>query len=519
MPKLQLFSSSVALLFIAATACPVAAQNEIRDAFDLSRPLSLAFESKAPDADQVSYCVASGKNCKCGCPSCCCKKKAKPNPCATSHKGVYYDNDFSYLSKGCYCSNCLGDCLKLMPVDRCGRWGTVDIGGQLRYRYHHEEGMGQVAGTTRFQDTQTDFLLTRLRLYTNWQISDNVRFYMEGIYADASGDEDYIHRPIDDNFCDLLNVFVDLKVSNTTTVRVGRQELLYGVQRTVSPLDWANTRRTFEGVKVMYRHCDWAIDGFYTGFVPVESNKFDDADYNQDFYGLYGVYSGMENATLDVYYLGYDDQRPLTTQPAGSRDFSLHTVGMRLNGSRGKWLYEFEGAPQFGRQSGIGLDHTAGFATAGIGRQLDMMWSPTVWVYYDYASGNNIGGDFNRYNQVFPLAHKYLGFIDATQRSNIESPNLLVKMKPHKKVDLLLWYYHLMANQDTDIVPSIGGTPAQSAGSKDWGDEIDVIVKYTFDPRSNLLVGYSRFWAGNKITPVGGAVDADFFYTQWELNF
>jgi len=39
------------------------------------------------------------------------------------------------------------------------------------------------------------------------------------------------------------------------------------------------------------------------------------------------------------------------------------------------------------------------------------------------------GGDFNRYNHLFPLAHKYLGFIDATARANIESPNLLVTMK------------------------------------------------------------------------------------------
>jgi hypothetical protein len=33
------------------------------------------------------------------------------------------------------------------------------------------------------------------------------------------------------------------------------------------------------------------------------------------------------------------------------------------------------------------------------------------------------------------------------------------------------------------------------------------------------LFGWSHFWTGNKITPPGGAVDADFFYTQWELDF
>jgi len=75
-----------------------------------------------------------------------------------------------------------------------------------------------------------------------------------------------------------------------------------------------------------------------------------------------------------------------------------------------------------------------------------------LWFYYDYASGNNTGGDFNRFNQLFPLAHKYFGFIDAVQRSNVEAPNVLLTMAPTKNVKLLLWYWHFMANQETDIV-------------------------------------------------------------------
>jgi hypothetical protein len=34
-------------------------------------------------------------------------------------------------------------------------------------------------------------------------------------------------------------------------VRVGRQELLYGSQRLISTLDWANTRRTFQGENLL----------------------------------------------------------------------------------------------------------------------------------------------------------------------------------------------------------------------------------------------------------------------------
>jgi hypothetical protein len=214
-----------------------------------------------------------------------------------------------------------------------------------------------------------------------------------------------------------------------------------------------------------------------------------------------------------LYYIGYDNRHP----GAITSDFSLHTFGSRLYGTRGDWLYEMEGGGQLGRQSGLGLDQEAAFGTAGLGRKLSRhKWQPTIWVYYDYASGNAGGDSFNRFNQLFPLGHKYFGFIDAVQRSNIEAPNVLLTMKPHAKWDLLCWYWHFMANQAGDIVPSIGGTPVQSTTSKDFGDELDLTARYSFGPRSNVLFGYSHFWRGNKIL---APEDADFFYTQWELNF
>ena len=155
-----------------------------------------------------------------------------------------------------------------------------------------------------------------MRLYSDWQANEFVRFYTEGIYAGVTASDDYIPRAIDENYGDLLNAFVDVKLTDAITVRTGRQELLYGAQRLVSPLDWANTRRTFEGVRLLVKHGDWSTDAFYTNFVPVRPSSFDEADYDQSFYGLYSVYSGMENATLDLYYLGYDNQTAARRLPA-----------------------------------------------------------------------------------------------------------------------------------------------------------------------------------------------------------
>ncbi len=517
----KLKNCSVALLLF-ALACQASA--ELRGAegdIDLTTGQvdALIADSSRAEGAQVGYIDSSCDICDCGegvdCGCSVGKKKAAKNPCASSHKGVYYANDFSYLNDPNYRGDCLGDAMKLMPVAG-GDWGTLDIGGQLRLRYNSEVGMGRegAASTARFQDTNNDFLLTRLRLYTNWKINDMVRVYAEGIFADVTDDGgDYFPRGIDENRGDFLNLFVDLRLTDNATLRIGRQELLYGNQRLVSPLDWSNTRRTFEGGRLLYKNGDWTVDTFLTSLVPVVANRLDEADYDQTFYGIYSTYDGFENVSIESYYLGYDNQNPAGA--AGSGDFSLHTLGMRLNGAVDDWLWEMEGGPQFGRQSGSGVGHSAAFATAGIGRKMaNQPGTPTLWFYYDYASGNVPGGNFNGFNQLFPLSHKYFGFIDAVQRSNVEAPNILLKAQPSEKLSLLLWYWHFMSNTDAPV-PSNGNTPAQTS-SRNLGDELDVILKRTIGPRSNVLLGWSHFWRGNKII---GTTDADFVYGQWELNF
>lgn len=494
----------VALLFVSfATGGALAAE------CDLACDAGTAGAGAACDAGCDCGANTDGcDTCGCGKCDCCCEKcgcgasKKKKSPCATSHKTLFFDNDFSYLCDPDYCGHCLGDALKAHCVGRCG---SLDIGGQWRLRYHHERGMNK--GVPRFLSTEDDFLLNRLRLYADYHANDWLRFYVEGIYADSYG-ESLPPRPIDENIGDFLNLFVDVKLTPDWTVRVGRQELLYGAQRLVSPLDWANTRRTFDGIKLLWRPADdWKVDAFYTKYVPVLPFELDQYDENQSFYGCWATYSGFCDSTLDLYHLGYDNNNAPTATALNS--FSLQTTGARWLGDRNSWLWELQGAYQWGDAAGLGTgSQSEGFATIGLGRKFkDRCWEPTLWFYYDYASSG--------YNQLFPLAHKYLGFIDAAQRSNVQAPNVLLTAKPSQKVTLLMWYYYFLATSSAPV-PSIGGTPPQDPATTDFGSEIDFTIKYQIKPRSDVLLGYSHFWKGAKIL---NPSDADFVYLQWTLNF
>src|SRR5262245_47672954 len=176
---------------------------------------------------------------------------------ATPYAGVFYNNDFSYINSPAYDDWYPGDCFKQVLL--CDCW-MLDLGGQYRARYHHEQNFRGLGLTGR----DDDFLLQRTRLFLNAKYADWFRFY--GEYIDAESNyERFPPRQIEVNRSDMLNLFADARLidgSGDLWFRFGRQELLYGSERLISPLDWANTRRTFEGFKFFWQGADWNVDFF-----------------------------------------------------------------------------------------------------------------------------------------------------------------------------------------------------------------------------------------------------------------
>ena len=459
----------------------------------------------------------------CGKDYCSCEKQqALKKAVAGSHKNLFYDNNFDYLCDPCYCGWALGDNLKRLCVTP---WATVDVGGQYRMRQHSERNIrnGGVLNGLGLTGRDDDFLLHRTRLYVNAEIGTRFRFYGEMLDA-VSNYEDFRPRFIEENRYDVQNLFGDFVVLDdcrgSLTARLGRQELQYGAQRVVSPLDWANTRRTFDGAKLFWRGENWDVDGFWSRPLvrvnPVNLTRLDPPLQDAEFYGMYSTYKGLCNSKVDLYWIALDNH---------AAGFLYDTLGARYYGDRNNWLYEIEGDVQFGTNAD-GSDHSAGAVTAGLGRKFPCaFWKPTLWLYYDWASGDDTRG--NGYHHMLPLAHKYMGFMDLYGRRNLQDANILLTMQPHKKVKLLAWYHYFQLANIDDVpyninMTAFAGLPAGSAGSRDLGSELDLVATWMMSPRTNLLFGYSHFWAGDFYgttpdVPYDG--DADFFYTQFTVNF
>jgi Alginate export len=453
------------------------------------------------------------------------QQKPKPPPSPPKpYKPVFYDNDFSYLDKPDNPYWHPTDLLKRIRFDQeCCEWVT-DIGGEFRLRVLSEENR-------RLNGKFNDYDLVRTRVFVNSAYDKRFRIYAEFIDANSEG-EDEPPLATDVNRTDLQNLFADIRLltceeDRSLTLRAGRQELLYGNQRLISPPDWSNTRRSWEGFKLLWQSKDWSIDGFWTRpIVPVDPAGFDHGNSARQFGGTYGTYKGYKDQVLDLYYLVLlEEDIPVPGRPKGVvGSGNLHTLGSRWQGKADPWLWEFEGALQFGEQ--LFRTRVAGMATAGVGRKFDHCWKPELWFYYDYASGDRDPTDDHdgTFNPLFPLGHKYFGYLDIVGRQNIHDLNVLGTLQPHEKLTLTAWYHVFRLDQARDALYGVtpGSVqrrdPTGRAGT-DVGQEIDLLSEFVVGPHCFFQVGYSHFFSGEFIQRTGFGGDAEFVYTQIYVRF
>jgi hypothetical protein len=409
-----------------------------------------------------------------------------------------------------------------------GNW-LLSIGGEERVRYQHEE-----AGYLRFFNGDNDYTLLRSRVYTDLWFRDIFRVYAEFYDARVSG-EDLPPNPTDVNHSDFLNLLAELKIfelqDHPGYVRVGRQELLYGSQRLISPLDWANTRRTFQGVKAYWHGDCWDVDAFWVQPVIVNSTHFDTPDSGREFMGVWTTYRPRKGTTLDTYFLHFDNSRPANSAPLGGRGgamggFSVNTLGSRYAGDWNHFLWDFEGMYQFGEWVNEG--DAAGAVTTSVGYQFaDVPMDPEFWFGWDYASGDyhpGTGPQHGTFNQLFPFGHYYFGYLDLVGRQNITDLNFQFDFYPTKWIVTALQYHMFRLDSARDALYNAGGTairrdPTGRAGT-DVGDEIDFTTNFHLSQHQDILLGWSKLFAGQFIEHSAGPKGSpEFFYAQYSFKW
>jgi hypothetical protein len=442
-----------------------------------------------------------------------------------------FDTDWRYVDQPGYQPDLLE---KLHRIHLGDNW-LFATGGEFRDRWANEIN-------SRLNGKDNDYDLTRLRIYGDLWYKDIFRIYVEFVSAQSFW-QDLPPLIIDRNYADLLNAFVDVKVFEDGAgvpwyVRGGRQQLLFGSQRLISPLDWANTMRTFDGIRA-FRHSETLdIDAFWSRVVIPSASRFDTSDPQQNFAGAWMEYRPSKTRAFDLYYLylaNNDRYNPVTKTPVPvgqlpEAPYTVHTFGYRYAGNLERnpnILFDSENMLQFGRSSFTNSDIVAGQSTTGVGYNFAQApMNPTVWTYFDYATGSkniNAGQQFSTFNQLYPFGHYYFGWLDYVGRDNIEDLNFHLYLYPTKWITFNAQYHIFALASAKDALYSAGGAilrydPTGRAG-RSVGSELDFIVNFHLTPRQDILAAYGHLFEGSFLRNTGPGTSAETFWLMYNVRW
>ena len=241
-------------------------------------------------------------------------------------------------------------------------------------------------------------------------------------------------------------------------------------------MDWVNTRRTFQGVKGSLTLGQHTLDAFWVRPIIVEESHFNDDDNSSDFAGLYDTILLPEliekaNSRWELYLL-YLDRDPATWPVEGAGSEERYTAGTRFYTNPKPWDFDAEADYQFGDYDDGDISARA-LATEG-GYTVETNFSPRLFVGLDVASGDSDpgDGDLETFNQLFPLGHAYLGYIDVIGRQNIidAHPGIeltLAQEQQYMKRLTLRADYHVFWRQSNDdaLYNAGGGVQARPAAA------------------------------------------------------
>ena len=439
--------------------------------------------------------------------------------------------------------------------DQSPSLNVIDIGGQVRARYEFKDdiavpGLSPQAVDFRAQGgEENSYLLLREKIHLGYTPADWVTGYVEA--RDSSAHWDSRQPSPESDVFDLNQAYIKLGNPGEfpISVKVGRQELIYGDERLVGAFDWNNIGRVFDAAKLRFENEDLWVDAFVSRVIIPDDNNFNVSNDYDTFSGIYASSKTLVPCQeTQLYFLARNvgDQSPnaigenLPSFMRGASPRDIYTVGARvksLPGTLAGWDYEAEMAGQFGdfqvSPTSPDLKQRAYAAHAAGGYTwTEAFGTPRVGLEYNFSSGdsNSKDGTHGTFDNLFPTNHKFYGFMDFFSWQNMHDLRLATSIKPVKNLTLT-GDFHAMWLADThDYFYQVNGAPRTTGGygihpgaGNFVGTELDIVATYSLTSYASAQTGYGHFFVGeyvkNTLNPVGGATDANWVYVQLLLNF
>ena len=408
----------------------------------------------------------------------------------------------------------------------------IAISGQLRMRFESRDPFDyRLPGTFGRPGSDTfgaddDRVEQRTRIRFDARATDHVRVFAELQDYRLWGSESSVLS--NEKNVDLHQAYVDVEklFGEELVLRAGRQELSYGDQRMVSPLDWSNIARAWDGFRWMYRPAEWQIDLFLTDVKDAAARTPSPGPTGDDqlFGGAYVSYRPAADHEYDAYFFHrslHDGSVMSETSVAGDGEESW--IGLRAKGKEGAFDWSAEGVYEFGDRAGDDIGAYAAALTAGY--TFKDAASLRVGAEWTFATGDETSGDgdVDRFEAPYTFGHNYQGWADVFSWKNGHDFALHLSAKPGDDWTVgLSGHYFLLDEAQDGWFNSSGATlrrdPTGAAGD-DVSAELDLYVKWQVRPQLMLFCGYSRFFAGSFVEDTGPSPDQDWVFFMLTADF
>lgn len=413
-------------------------------------------------------------------------------------------------------------------------WLNVDL--QLRHRYERRSDFD----FNHTLDDNDGFNLWRGRLGIMLKPADQLKIFYQFQDARLSDYDLAGPKTAFEDWAENRQLWLEaqtdqLKIDsiglNGMGVKIGRQELSYGSQRLIGPVNWSNVGQTFDAGKVslLFNDVNLNLDIFDGEKTPIKSpreqNDFLDGSSNDRLAGYYAVYKGISHLTIDQYLLNRNTEgKRVSFGQTGDGEVDDYTFGFRLKGQFTEIPvdYELEAAKQFGKSGSLDVD--AQMVVATLGYTFKHSWKPRFALGFDYASGDNHKSDSERntFDNLYPTNHQFYGYMDFVSLQNINNYRFQFTVFPAKKLELEADLHLIFLDTPKDNLYGANQSVKRSTtpgASTHVGNEIDLLGKYKVCSFAEIMFGYSHLFAGDFLKSTGKSDDADFVYVQTTLNF
>jgi hypothetical protein len=390
----------------------------------------------------------------------------------------------------------------------------LSLGAQYRGRVETSRGMPQDDG----------YYLNRIRVDADVKVASWIRLFAQAqdahvAWANASP------APGTDAF-DLRQSYVELAKAGArgVSLRVGRQELVYGDARLVGNGDWGNTAMSFDAVKVAAFRPGIRVEGFAGSVVRTEPGRFDRATPDTRFYGIVGSVD-LPGAGRQVEpYVFAKSSRTELDESGRAGDGMVYTSGLRATGKLAARLdYNVEAAIQRGHRAGDVIAAWAGHYGFGWIVDEGARMKPRVTVQINHASGdrNARDGRFETFDVLYTGNHGYYDGTDQIGWRNMREAGVGFEFAPARRWMVWSNLHRLSLATTEDAMYDAGGakglfTPAATSG--DIGTAFDVHARYEWSKAFAIEAGTGALMAGDFLKQSGRAAAAWTPYVMWHVN-